>query len=164
MTEHLEMRLSKAYEDHAEELFRFAFYKVDTKDLAEDLVAEAFLQLWQKMQHEDIGNHRALLYTILRGRIIDHYRSRGRRINLTLEDAEDVVFEDSTEERLDEALDHARVLKHVHMLKDEYAEIILLHYVQDLSFSELSIILNETENNLRVRAHRALTKLKKKLS
>jgi RNA polymerase sigma factor (sigma-70 family) len=97
----------------------------------------------------------------VRGRIIDRYRTRGRRgTDIPLEDAAEPVFEDGTALQIDVRLDYARVEEALRGLRPEYAEVILLHYVHELSVAEVSDILGETENNVRVRMHRALGRLK----
>jgi RNA polymerase sigma-70 factor (ECF subfamily) len=161
MTEPLEQVFARCFDAHADELFRFAYYRIGAREEAEDLVSESFLQLWSRLQAEPVANPRALLYTIVRGRIIDRYRTRGRRgTDIPLEDATEPVFEDGTALQIDVRLDYARVEEALRGLRPEYAEVILLHYVHELSVAEVSDILGETENNVRVRMHRALGRLK----
>ncbi len=45
-------------------------------------------------------------------------------------------------------------------LKDNYQEVIICHYIDDLSVSETAKMLNKSEGAVRVMVHRALKALK----
>jgi len=54
--------------------------------------------------------------------------------------------------------------KALRRLRDEYSEVIIWHYLDDLSVKEIAEILNKRENNVRVLLHRALESLKAQLN
>jgi RNA polymerase sigma-70 factor, ECF subfamily len=58
------------------------------------------------------------------------------------------------------ASDMELIKKALPKLKDEYREVILMHYVDDLSFAEISEITGKSQGNVRVMAFRALKALK----
>ncbi|MBU1063148.1 sigma-70 region 4 domain-containing protein, partial [Patescibacteria group bacterium] len=45
-------------------------------------------------------------------------------------------------------------------LKDEYREIIVLHFINELSIKEIAKILEKSNGNIRVLIHRAVKALK----
>lgn len=72
----------KWVERYADEFFGFALSKVNDSDLAEDLVQETFVSAL-KSQERFKGNssEKTWLYSILRNKIIDYYRSFAARMN-----------------------------------------------------------------------------------
>jgi RNA polymerase sigma-70 factor (ECF subfamily) len=155
----------EVYNAHIKEIFRFSHLKVGERQTAEDIAANTFLKFWQRMSSgELVKNPRALLYFIARSLIIDHYRMQARRMNTNIDFLEeaDMHLIDSYDlvESLDSKYAYETVMQAMPRLKESYQEIILLHYVEGLSMTEVSEILEETENNSRVRLHRALTELR----
>jgi len=158
-------QFSAVYDAYAEELLSFVFYKVSDKMFTEDIVADTFAKLWQKMsQGEIVQNARALLYTIARSLIIDHYRKQDVRKHIPLDEVVDtLVAEGCMMAELDAKSSYERILTAMQSIKPQYADILLLHYVQELSVGEIGEMLLEKENTVRVRLHRALNAIRKKL-
>ncbi|MEY2665814.1 MAG: hypothetical protein RLZZ480_919 [Candidatus Parcubacteria bacterium] len=155
----------RAYHAFAVELFRFVVYKVSDAEKAEDIVADTFLTFWKRVESGEVAYERSLLYVIARGRIIDHYRQVGRRgATFSLESIPSEPLEDSdVQDNLDVVLNHERVIKALEELNESYAEIIYLHYVEDVPIADISRMSNSTDNATRVRLHRAINELRKKL-
>src|SRR4051812_26864 len=66
-----------AYDQYADELYRFCLYKVSDPERAQDLVQDVFTRYWQTIRtNPDITYPRALLFTIARNRITDWYRKK----------------------------------------------------------------------------------------
>jgi RNA polymerase sigma-70 factor (ECF subfamily) len=57
------------------------------------------------------------------------------------------------------SLDSKRALELVNNLKDKEREVILLRYVEGLSVKEIAEVLDERENTISVKIHRALKEL-----
>ena len=53
-----------------------------------------------------------------------------------------------------------KAIEQVAKLPEKYRDVLMLRYVDDLSVAEISVIIAETENNVSVRIHRGLEKLK----
>ena len=56
-----------------------------------------------------------------------------------------------------------RIKKVIQNIKPVYADVIIWHYVDDLSSKEIAQILKKREGNVRVIIHRALQALKEQL-
>lgn len=164
-TQALSEQFTEIYDAYARELLGFSFQKTSDKAIAEDIVADTFSKLWKKMSEgENIENPRALLYTIIRSLIIDQYRKNSIRQTIPIDEVvETLVSEGMIEMKIDLKKSYAQIMEIFQEIKQEYSDILILHYVQELSISEISEILGETENNLRVRLHRALGAVRKKL-
>src|SRR5690242_2710482 len=69
------------YERYSRQFFSLAYKAFANKQIAEDLVQEAFLAIWRNRMTYSIEAHnaRGWLFTIMRYRIIDYLRRQGRR-------------------------------------------------------------------------------------
>lgn len=150
----------KLYDDLAEPLFRHCYFRVSSRELAEDLTQEAFMRIWSYLAAGNtVDNPKALLYRIAGNLIIDHYR-RKKEVSL------DVLAEDGYDpagDGADSILDRAegqKALELLEKLEPQYREILTLRYVSDLSITEIAEVVGQSENAVSVRIHRGIQKLK----
>ena len=160
-------QFEKAYEEYARGILRHAYFKVKDKEAAEDMVQETFFKAWRNIVDEEgeIKNIRAFLYKILNNTIIDYYRTKKETYSLeqSFEENENLAIEENTDEkRLDDEMDNLKLKKYLSEIKEEYREILIMKYMDDLSINEISKITNRSPVNVRVTIHRALLSLKKR--
>ena len=141
---------------------RFVFYKTSSKEIAEDITSQTFLKLWEKIaQGGRIKSLQALLYQIARNLVIDHYRSKkNTEIPLEFEKDSQAIHID---EKIHSKIDNEILRPAVMQLKEEYREVVILRYIEELSISEIAKILDKTKGNIRTLTHRGLNELKKYL-
>ncbi len=164
----------KAYDLYVDKIYRFVFFKVKSKEEAEDLTSEIFLKAWHYIQDNSVKDYKtlkALFYRIARTTVIDHYRKKisehEHSLQVILEDQERQIDIEDKQQNVDHKveieMEMSRVEKKMLELKDEYREIIVLRYIEELSISEIAKILDKPKGNVRVLIHRALKALKKLL-
>jgi RNA polymerase sigma-70 factor (ECF subfamily) len=73
-----------------------------------------------------------------------------------------IIEENTDEKRIDDEIENLKLKKYLSEIKEEYREILIMKYVDDLRISEISKITNKSQTNTRVTIHRALQTLKKK--
>lgn len=156
---------AKIYDLYARRIYRFVYFKVSSEEEAQDLTADVFLKAWQYLLDEggrDVRHLSALLYSIARNRVIDHYRSKSLRETVPLsEDAEDLISDERMDRsKADARLDSEMLEKHLWSLKDEYREVLVLKYLDELETSEIAKILGKQAGNVRVLLHRATEALR----
>jgi RNA polymerase sigma-70 factor (ECF subfamily) len=154
------------YNAHAKAIYRFAFLKTGSQEMAHDVTAETFCRYYEYSQtHKAIDNEKAFLYRIARNYIIDWYRKKSKEGVIAYEiDVHELAASDDIIKDLSVRELYAEVRKAMKHLKKEYEDIIFLHFVEDLSVQEIAKVINATENNTRVTLHRAIASLKKKFS
>ena len=156
-------QFTAAYEEHADALFRFSFFKLSDRELAQDTLQETFTKTWLFIaKGGKVDNFKAFLYRTMSNLIIDEYRKR-KPIDSLETMGEDGGFEapfDDTESWFNKA-DGERAMKLIGQIPDPYNEAVFMRYVEDLSLQEIAEITGETENAISVRVHRGLEKLKK---
>jgi RNA polymerase sigma-70 factor, ECF subfamily len=158
----------EAYDLYADDIYRFVFFKIGHDEEAKDLTSAVFLKVWNYAQSRGLDESkslRAFIYKTARNLIIDHYRQL-RETEARLDDKEKVLEEMLIDEKQDlkkqsEILsDMEMVREGLAKLKDEYREIILLRFVDELSFAEISEVTGKAAGNVRVLTFRALQALK----
>lgn len=157
----------KAYDDNVKDIHRFVYFKIGKREEADDLTSMIFLKAWNHIQNntlEDAKTLRALLYKIARNAIIDHYRDSGNKLSASLDDKDnpiDIISEDEDEQdRIDKAADLNLIKSKLPYLKEEYREVIILKFINDLTLSEIADISGKSQGNIRVLLHRALNALR----
>ena len=154
------------YDLYISRIYRFIFFKVNSVSDDQDLSSEVFLKLWQYLRDgKKIENLNALIYMIARNSVIDFYRQKSRK------DGKEELIEEKHLSQVvnkDDDLAHKQaistevqtMLQGLEKLKDEYKEVIVLRYLDELSITEISDVLNKTKGSVRVLIHRALNVLK----
>lgn len=170
--EKLKKVLVQAYDLYLDDIYRFVYFKIGGDDInrkeeTEDLTSLVFLRTWDHLQKNDIKNTKALrslLYKIARNLIIDHYRKNSKQKNVSYDCDEgsiDVIDErQDLAQKIELAEGVEDVKQKLSELKEEYQEIIIMRYLNELSVSEIAEVLGKTKGNTRVLIHRALNELK----
>ena len=154
---------NKLYRERVDSIYRFVFFKVSDKDIAWDITQECFLKMWRQIQSGvAVKNSNALLYAIARNLVIDYWRQKDHRQNVALDDVAHILRDDSDLFEDTASKDEiARLLRCVDKLPESQREIVILRYVDDLSYSEIGRVIGKNAVASRVAAHRAVKSLKK---
>ena len=150
------------YNKYYEQIFRFIYQRMDSKEDAGDLASQVFLKALvniNKYEHKGFP-FSSWLYRIASNEVNQFYRknTKNRAINLDENDIKyiieeaDVPFDASKREKLLETLS---------LLTPEKIELIEMRFFEKRSFKEIAIILNITENNAKVKTYRVLDEMKK---
>ena len=152
---------SKIYDQYIDKIYRFVFFKVNSQEIAQDLTSETFLRGWESFKNGNkIENPQAFLYKIARNLVTDHYREKGKTQIVSAEYVKITDPRTNLEEKaiLNSDLDTIRLA--LTSLKENYQNVIIWHYLDDLSISEIAKTLGKSEEATRVQLHRALKSLK----
>jgi RNA polymerase sigma-70 factor, ECF subfamily len=155
-----ELAFLKLYDDLAEPLFRHCYFRVSSRELAEDLTQESFLRVWNYLaEGKTIDNPKAFLYRIAGNLIVDHYRrKKDSSLDALAEDGFDPSGDDASS--ILEYASGQQALKLLEKLEPTYREILTMRYVNDLSLTDIAEIVGQSENAVSVRIHRGIEKLK----
>ena len=146
-----------------------ALRNIDDFQIAEDIVQETFLQVYQKLDTlEDPKLFPKWLYVIVNRRCIAWLR-KNRLQTQPLEETDISEIETEAYSR-HVAEEHANttaeaqrdlVKKLLAKLKESDREVITLHYFEEMTSSEIGTFLGVSENTVKSRLHRARQQLKK---
>ncbi len=156
---------SKIYDKYIAKIYRFIFLKVNSQPDAEDLTSETFLRGWKAFQNQkEIENPQAFLYQIARNLVIDYYRQKGKVQFVSTENVSIADPRQNLEEKVLSRSDLDIIKLALADLKDDYQNVIIWRYLDDLSIREISNLLDRTEDATRVLLHRALKTLREGLN
>lgn len=160
---HAKNQFLRAYDEYAQAIFRHCYFRVFNRERAKELMQETFLRTWKYIgKGQKIDNLKAFLYRTANNLIIDESRKKKES---SLDKLEEEGFEPALEgSEPQDFLELKRVLKALDKVDPKYRDVVSLRYLDDLSVKEIAQLINETENNVSVRLHRALQKLKESLN
>ena len=151
-----------AYDAHAEAIYRHIYFRVYSKERAEELAQETFLRTWEYVRDgKRVENLRAFLYRVANNAVIDHVRKKKEDSLERLMEESD-AWEPSADGRAETERRIALndVLRTMQKLDEDTREILTLRYVDDLDPKDIAEILGITPNNASVRLNRAMQALK----
>lgn len=164
--DYLKEQFSKIYDQYIEKIYRFVYLKVNSQEVAEDITSKVFLSSWESYQKNQstIHNINAFLYQIARNAVTDYYRESGRTKLISTDNiAEFADIGTDLHEKAIIASDIEDMKSAVQKLKKDYQDVIILHYLEDMSIQEVSDILNKPTGTVRVMIHRGLNMLRDEL-
>ena len=138
------------FDEHYDKIYRYCYFKVKNQYVAEDITQETFLRFMESSHYKDVGRPLAYMYTIARNLCMDEFRKVPTEE--LKEDMRQGGFEDAVVEK--ENLKQA-----MNALTNEEQELLLLRYVNEISFLDLSKLYGKS----RFALYRELSKITKKL-
>ena len=136
-------------EVYYDKIYRYIFFKVNNKALAEDLTQETFL----KFLKAECEEPERFLYTIARNLCIDEYR----RVKPISTDDEEVLTQ--TYEFEEETVERTTIRDALSQLDDDDREMVILRFVNEEPIGEIAKMFNIS----RFAVNRKLSKAKSKL-
>lgn len=152
----------------ADRVFRYLLARIGEPDLADDITAQVFLRLIEKIhtyrisERDNVAIFSAWLYRLAHNKMVDVLRSHKRSQELPLEHAAYVVSSDSME-AVEGYLDFQQILNTLRVLNDQQREVIVLRFVEELSIAETAQIMQKSEGAVKALQHRALETLPRHL-
>ncbi len=148
------------YEEFADVLFRYSYFKLSDREKAKDVVQDTFIRFWEYIAADgEVENTKAFLYKIATNAIVDQYRKhKTLSLDSLAEDGYDPADTEGHKKML-LSIDSALALELLNKIDSEDREIMLMRYVEGLSVKEIAEIMNERENTVSVKIHRALKEL-----
>ena len=150
-----------AYEKYADPIFRHIAFRVWDRELAKEMTQDVFMKTWDYLaKGKTIDEPRAFLYRVAHNAIVDAFRKR--RESTSLDMLEDSGFDvsDGREGAQELFLDGEIAVAHLEKLSDGHREVLVMKFIDDMTISEIARLLEESENTVSVRIHRALKKMK----
>jgi RNA polymerase sigma-70 factor, ECF subfamily len=172
-------------DEHGDYLFRFALARVRDASVAEDVVQEGLLAALQSMpSYSGKASERTWLTSIVRHKVLDHFRRTSRQVQFTDEDLDigesekffdrpdewnghwavalRPVYPDSSPEDVVERSDFWKVLNGcLGALPERVASVFALREMDGLSTEEVCELLSLSSSNFWVIMHRARMQLRR---
>ena len=152
----------KAYDTHADEIFRYIYFRLSDREKAKELTQEVFLRTWKYMNSgKTIEHMRAFLFRTARNIFINEIRSKRpvSSLDLLMESGFE-VGDPQVEKERKMKIEADELVRKLDGLNEAYREVISLRYGNQLSIKEIAEVLGESENVVSVRIHRAVARLR----
>jgi RNA polymerase sigma-70 factor, ECF subfamily len=152
--------LRRLYHRYERRLYGFGLRLLGEQGLAEELVQETWVRLWQSAWRfdPDRGTVRAFLFTIARRVAVDLYRRpSSRKLGAEVEDA------GAVEAAADQVLLAVTVRDAMESLSPAHREVLELVYDEDLKLADIAERLDVPLGTVKTRAHHALRGLRRAL-
>ncbi len=164
---------------YGDDLFRFAWKRLQSAEMAEDAVQETFLEAIRVADSfRGASSEKTWLFGILKHKIIDHIRKISRERPIDTGDLPENLSDDFFDKRGNWAVrplkwgnDPAEVLKQKHFIQTlmqclrelpkRMAHAFSLRELEQLGSGEIAGIMGVSQNNLGVLLHRARLRLRR---
>ncbi len=170
--DHLVYRLKKKekeayqllFDTYFERLFLFASNFVFIDDVANDIVQDVFISLWEKSDSLDVNSSlKSFLYAMVRNRCINYIRDmkvedRNKRLFLEAHIYSDTIDAIEDEDLLEE------IRAFINELPEQCREIFKLRTMYGYKYTEIAEEMDVSVDTVKVQLKRAKDKLKLKFS
>jgi len=142
-------------------IYRYVFYRVNNREDAEDLTSEVFVRM-VKFLNTQKGSFHAWLYRIAANLVIDYYRRRARRKEISLGDERE-EFLPSMEDHAEKTLLLEELRRALSELTEEQKQVITLKFMEGYDNSEIAEILSKSIGAVKALQFRGLAALRESL-
>ena len=156
---------SYLYDNYSGALFGLIFKIVNDKELAEDILQEAFLKIWNNFSNYDSSKGRLFTWmlNLTRNLTIDTLRSKGYKKQSKIHSDENSVNNFSDNPNVAKKFDAMGIRKQLTLLKSDQKKLIDLAYFGGFTQDEISKQLNIPLGTVKTRMRAAILELRKVL-
>lgn len=160
MQNDIQKKYLQIYDKQADAIFRHCYFRTSDRERALDIMQETFTKTWEYIaKGGEVKNIRAFLYKVANNLLIDYYRKK-RAVSLDAITEKGVEFaSQDSEHDAKHKTDVSLALEYLDVLDEGHKQVLLMRYVDDMKVKEIANMLNETENAVSVRIHRATKKI-----
>lgn len=167
---------SKWVDLYADDLFKYAFYRVNNRNLAHDFVQDTFLSALKAIDRfEQKSSIKTWLFSILKRKIIDYWRQQDARKTRPMSDFASSTQDDTSwvedyaskgnraevEDKIEQDELRTTLFSCLNTLSPKWKGIILDKYLEEKHSEEICNEYDISPSNFWVIVHRAKAELKK---
>ena len=153
--------IEKIYEEYFETVNKYLFCLTHNNDISEELTQETFYKAVKKIDtYKGECKMSVWLCQIAKNLWYDQCRKNKKFVNTEESDLLNVQALNTLEEQIILNDEKISLYKKMQCLDEKTREVMYLRITGELSFKEIGIILNKTENWARVTFYRAKNQLK----
>ena len=157
--------MTELYEHYRSRIYGYLFYRVGDTHQAEDLTAEVFLRVVEKLpgyRFQAIP-FQAWLFQIARNLAIDHYRKTNAHPMVEL-DANLITNHESPEQATERSVIARQLKQALDRLTTEQCDVIVLRFLVGMPVQQVAETLNKSEGSVKALQARGLEALHRMLS
>jgi len=160
-----QLAFTQLYDEHFDKIYRYIYFRVNSRAEAEDLTQEVFLKALQA-----IGSYKwrdvpfvSWLFRIAHNQVVDHVRKQSKQKRAPLEEAAAVSVEDpvAMTERKSDVEELAAALK---KLPPAQQEVISLRFIAGLPIADVAKATGKSEGTVKALQFQGTVSLRKILT
>jgi RNA polymerase sigma-70 factor (ECF subfamily) len=154
---------------YADRVFRFLVSRLNDTETAEEITAQVFLRLIEKITQYQIAPKdnaaifTAWLYRMTYNKMIDVLRRQKHHHQVSIQQAEMLPYDEVMSERVEERIEFEKVMSKLQLLNAQQRQVILLRFVEGLSLAETAQVMQKSEGAIKALQHRSLETLRRHL-
>ncbi len=150
------------YDNYAGALYSIVLQVIPDRDLASDVLQEAFMNIWRKIESYDASRGRLFTWmlNVARNLAIDMVRSKSYQNNQKNMEMPASEFFDKDSANTQLSIDNIGLKKVVYKLKAEYRVLIELAYFKGYTHEEIAELENLPLGTVKTRIRSALIQLR----
>jgi RNA polymerase sigma-70 factor (family 1) len=141
-------------------LRNFLYYRCGNLDLAEDMMQDAFIKLWQECSKVSPDKARAFLYTVARNRSLDQIRHDKVALRFQQNQQNNEIASENPVQSLETNELKLRLENAIGSLPEGQRMVFLLNRMDELTYVEIADLLDLSVKAVEKRMHGALVRLR----
>lgn len=155
-------RFAPIYKKYYEQIFRYVYQRMDSKDQAHDVTSQIFIKAITKLHKYQFQGvpFSSWLYRIAMSEVYQYLKenSAKRTVNVDTSGLSEIVDDIDDNGRAEQK---QQLIEVIGELPEEELQMIEMRYFEKRSYREIGKILGIAENNAKVKTFRIVGKLKK---
>ncbi len=148
------------FEEHAEKVRNFIYYKCGDLELAEDIAQESFLRLWKRCAKVTFAKAAGFLFTVANNLFLDNTKHQKVVFKYQNTIAKDKVAPNPQflmeEQEFKETLINA-----INELPEPVRVVFLMNRIEKMTYKEIAEFMGVSVKTIEKRMHKALVELRK---
>ncbi|MGZ0016913.1 RNA polymerase sigma factor [Yeosuana sp. AK3] len=153
-----QLSLNELFQLYWKDVYLFARSKTKDHDNAEDLTCDTFIKAFLKIESYDPSlDFKNWIFTICKNTFLDNVKKK-RHFTFSMDNQPDYEVIDYSPLIIEQIINDEQdmeTLEKISLLREDEQRIITLYYVEDLSYNQITEILNISYANARTRLSRA---------
>ncbi|HEY9125316.1 MAG TPA: RNA polymerase sigma-70 factor [Bacteroidales bacterium] len=152
------------FDKYYESIRNFAYFKTGDIDVAEDIVQETFIKVWEIRDTLVEDTVKSLLYAIAANSIKNHFRHKKVVLNFAYSKNNESENSESADADLQQQEMHNKLLFILNEMPEKSKEVFLLNRIEKLTYQEIAKRLDLSVKTIEKRMHQALVHIRKHLN
>jgi RNA polymerase sigma-70 factor (ECF subfamily) len=155
---------------YADRIFRFLVARLGDAEVAEEVTAQVFLRLIEKIDQykialkDNAAIFSAWLYRMAYNKMVDVLRKQKHHQQVSIQHAEMVSHNQTMSEMVENQIEFEQVMEKLQLLNDQQRQVLLLRFVEGLSIAETAQVMDKSEGAIKALQHRSLETLRRYLT
>jgi RNA polymerase sigma-70 factor (ECF subfamily) len=152
------------FEKYYESIRNFVYFKTGDIDVAEDIVQETFIKVWEIRENIVTKTVKSLLYAMAANSIKNHFRHKKVVLNFANSKNDESENTDTADADLQQQEMHNKLLYILNEMPEKSKEVFLLNRIEKLTYQEIAERLDLSVKAIEKRMHEALIHIRKHLN